>query len=113
MKLPEFDFNNESLQFDVESYVAELQLPPLSKDPTNRTIPFEEILANQCKRSAKENSFRTNKHRLIFWLKALQLRYCKQLRNDPKYHVDSTDRRKMDPKIKEMKSSSNSIQLIK
>lgn len=80
MILPVFQFNIDSHRFDVQTYTDELQLPPLAKDTNNRDIPFEEILINQYKRQARANSFKTDKQRLIFWLRALlQLRYWKQL----------------------------------
>ena len=94
MILPVFQFNIDSHRFDVQTYTDELQLPPLAKDTNNRDIPFEEILTNQYKRQARANSFKTDKQRLIFWLRALQLRYWKQLGEDPNYVVNWNDRRK-------------------
>jgi len=97
MILPVFQFNIDSHRFDVQTYADELQLPPLAKDTKNRDIPFEKILTNQYKRQARANSFKTDKQRLIFWLKALQLRYWKQLGEDPNYVVNWNDRRKNEP----------------
>lgn len=93
MKLPVIKFDENDHKFNKDSYAMELKLPPLSHVSKNKNIPFEEILPNQYKSAAKMYSFKTDKIRLVVWLKSLLLRYWKQIGEDPNYMVNWYDKR--------------------
>ena len=93
MELPEIKFKNKDIEFNHDSFVKSLKLPPFDQSEINDQIPFEEILPGQYDENARMNSFKTNKARLPLWLKAFTQRYWETLGKRVDFVVQWDDRR--------------------
>jgi hypothetical protein len=117
MELPDIIFNDTDYDFDCPSFIQSLKLPPLDESASNELIPFEEIHAGQYKEGARMNSFKANKKRLPYWIKALTVRYWDVLGRRSDFHVHWEDKRKqnvdeiqikVESKVDKSKSSTKS-----